>query len=153
MRLGALRYCFSNADDSPFLSRLVVVLLLPVLLLLCWGVLEIFEYLRYPTANNVEAAIHQLLPSGTDKAVVVQFLQQYKFSFRDDPADEWAKSFSVFHKPRIEAKIGLIKSYIQGITVVAEPLSLGGCWSDVTLFFDVDGKLIDSVVGKHCDSL
>jgi hypothetical protein len=153
MRLTTLRYYFSKTDDSPFLSRLVVVLLLPVLLLLYYGVLEIFESLRYPTSNNVEAAIRQQLPSGTDKAVVVQFLQQYKFSFSDDPADEWAKSLSVFHKPRIEAKLGLIKSYIQGITMVADPLSLGGCWSDVTLFFDVNGKLIDSVVGKHCDSL
>ncbi|MBI1760803.1 MAG: hypothetical protein HYR56_05130 [Acidobacteria bacterium] len=153
MRVEKLRYYFAKADDSPFLSRLVVVLLLPVVALLLCGVVEIFEYLHYPTADNVEAAIRQQLPSGTDKAVVVQFLHQYKFSFSDGSADEWAKSFSDFHKPRIEAKIGLIKSYIKGNTTVAEPFSLGGCWSEVTFFFDVDGKLIDSVVSEHCDSL
>lgn len=147
-----LRYYLAKADDSPFLSRLVVILLLPVLLLFCWVVLEIFEYFRYPTANNVEAAIRQQLPRGTDKAVVIKFLHQYKFRFSDHLADERTKSFSVFHKPRIEAKIGLIESYIQGTTTVAEPLRLAGCWSNVTLFFDVNGKLVDSLISEQCDA-
>ena len=112
-----------------------------------------WEFMTLPTSEGIERHIKAELPKGTDKAKVLDFIKDQKFSYRDfQKVTTRDKSMSDYQEKNIKSQIDLIEYDVGGWRLTAG----WGFWCtyiDVRFYFNRDEKLVDYTLRELKESL
>src|SRR5262245_37349252 len=139
---------------SKFLSAAMKVPLMLVALPIGFFLLhKAWEFMTLPTSEGIERRIKAELPKGTEKAKVLDFLKDQKFSYGDfQKVTARDKLMSDYQEENIKSQIDLIEYDVGGWRWTAD----WGFWCtyiDVRFYFKRDEKLVDYTLRELKESL
>ncbi|HKQ74937.1 MAG TPA: hypothetical protein VJ810_14680 [Blastocatellia bacterium] len=138
---------------SKSLSGMMVPLMLVALPMGFFLLHKALEFMTLPTSAGIERRIKTELPKGTDKAKVLDFLKDQKFSYGDfQKVTAQNKFLSDYQEKNIKSQIDLIEYDVGGWKWTAG----WGFWCTyikVRFYFNRDEKLVDYTLREFKESI